>query len=255
MLIDAFLSYLQFEKNYSEKTIKSYRVDLFQFERYINNFDKEVTILNADKDIARQWMTDLLNEKYSISSVDRKLSSLRSFYKFLLIRKKVSSNPIKNIIGPKKRKKIPTFLKENEINKILDEPEQDESFEGVRNKTIIELFYATGIRLSELVALTDNDIDFEQSLIKVTGKKNKQRLIPFDAELKKTFKTYINKRNDTIAKKTNGLFVKPNGENVYSKLVYRLVRKKLSKVTTLKKRSPHVLRHTFATAMLNNKGT
>lgn len=254
MLIDAFLSYLQFEKNYSEKTIKSYRVDLFQFERYINNFDKEVTILNADKDIARQWMTDLLNEKYSISSVDRKLSSLRSFYKFLLIRKKVSSNPIKNIIGPKKRKKIPTFLKENEINKILDEPEQDESFEGVRNKTIIELFYATGIRLSELVALTDNDIDFEQSLIKVTGKKNKQRLIPFDAELKKTFKTYINKRNDTIAKKTNGLFVKPNGENVYSKLVYRLVRKKLSKVTTLKKRSPHVLRHTFATAMLNNKG-
>lgn len=254
MLIDAFLSYLQFEKNYSEKTIKSYRVDLFQFERYINNFDKEVTILSADKDIARQWMADLLNENYSISSVDRKLSSLRSFYKFLLIRKKVSNNPIKNIIGPKKRKKIPTFLKENEINKILDEPILNDSFKEIRDKTIMELFYATGIRLSELTALKNTDVNLEQSLIKVTGKKNKQRIIPFDLELKETLKTYINKRNDTIALKTDYLFVKPDGEGVYSKLVYELVRKKLSKVTTLKKRSPHVLRHTFATAMLNNNG-
>lgn len=255
MLIDTFLDYLQFEKNYSIKTIISYRVDLFQFERYIKDFNEEITFREVDIDITRKWIINLLEKGYTATSVDRKLSSLKSFYKFLLIRKEISKNPIKNVIGPKAKKRIPIFLKENEINKILDETTFEKGFVGIRDRTIIETFYATGIRLSELIALNDNDIDFDNLTIKVTGKRNKQRLIPFDIELDKSFKKYISKRNQETQKDSEAFFIKEDGKRVYSGLVYKLVRRQLAKVVTLKKRSPHVLRHTFATAMLNNEAS
>jgi len=253
MLIDSFLNYLQFEKNYSQKTINSYRIDLIQLERYAKDCSEELTLTNVDADIIRQWIIYLMDKGYTASSVNRKLSSLRSFYKFLLIKKEISTDPIRKVVGPKKKKPLPIFLKETDINKILDETEFKEGFIGVRDRMIIEMFYATGIRLSELIGLNDVNIDFNDSLIKVTGKRNKQRLIPFDNELKRSMLKYLSIRNETIAALPESFFVKENGERLYSALVERLVKRQLSKVVTLKKKSPHVLRHTFATAMLNNE--
>lgn len=253
MLIDSFLNFLQFEKNYSEKTINSYRVDLIQLEEYIKNNSEELTLTEVDADIIRQWIIDLTKKGYTTSSVNRKLSSLRSFYKFLLLKQEIIKDPTRKINGPKKKKPLPIFLKEKEINKILEETNFKEGFIGIRDQMIIEMFYATGIRLSELIGLNNKDINFEDSLIKVKGKRNKERLIPFGDELKESMLRYISVRDETITVKSEAFFIKENGERLYNALVERLVKRQLSKVVTLKKKSPHVLRHTFATAMLNNE--
>jgi len=253
MLIDSFLNFLQFEKNYSEKTINSYRVDLIQLEGYIKNNSEELTLTEVDADIIRQWIIDLTKKGYTTSSVNRKLSSLRSFYKFLLLKQEITKDPTRKINGPKKKKPLPIFLKEKEINKILEETNFKEGFIGIRDQMIIEMFYATGIRLSELIGLNNKDINFEDSLIKVKGKRNKERLIPFGDELKESMLRYISVRDETITVKSKAFFIKENGERLYNALVERLVKRQLSKVVTLKKKSPHVLRHTFATVMLNNE--
>ncbi|SHF63823.1 tyrosine recombinase XerC subunit [Bacteroides luti] len=253
MLIDSFLNFLQYEKNYSEKTINSYRVDLIQLEEYIKNDSEELTLTEVDADIIRQWIIDLTKKGYTTSSVNRKLSSLRSFYKFLLLKQEIIKDPTRKINGPKKKKPLPIFLKEKEINKILEETNFKEGFIEIRDQMIIEMFYATGIRLSELIGLDNKDINFEDSLIKVKGKRNKERLIPFGDELKESMLRYISVRNETITVKSEAFFIKENGERLYNALVERLVKRQLSKVVTLKKKSPHVLRHTFATAMLNNE--
>jgi len=253
MLIDSFLNFLQYEKNYSEKTINSYRVDLIQLGEYIKNDSEELTLTEVDADIIRQWIIDLTKKGYTASSVNRKLSSLRSFYKFLLLKQEITKDPTRKINGPKKKKPLPIFLKEKEINKILEETDFKEGFIGIRDQMIIEMFYATGIRLSELIGLNNKDINFEDSLIKVKGKRNKERLIPFGDELKESIQRYISVRDETITVKSEAFFIKENGERLYNALVERLVKRQLSKVVTLKKKSPHVLRHTFATAMLNNK--
>jgi len=253
MLIDSFLNFLQYEKNYSEKTINSYRVDLIQLEEYIKNDSEELTLTEVDADIIRQWIIDLTKKGYTASSVNRKLSSLRSFYKFLLLKQEITKDPTRKINGPKKKKPLPIFLKEKEINKILEETDFKEGFIGIRDQMIIEMFYATGIRLSELIGLNNKDINFEDSLIKVKGKRNKERLIPFGDELKESMLNYISVRDETITVKSEAFFIKENGERLYNALVDRLVKRQLSKVVTLKKKSPHVLRHTFATAMLNNE--
>lgn len=253
MLIDSFLNFLQYEKNYSEKTINSYRVDLIQLGEYIKNDSEELTLTEVDADIIRQWIIDLTKKGYTASSVNRKLSSLRSFYKFLLLKQGITKDPTRKINGPKKKKPLPIFLKEKEINKILEETDFKEGFIGIRDQMIIEMFYATGIRLSELIGLNNKDINFEDSLIKVKGKRNKERLIPFGDELKESIQRYISVRDETITVKSEAFFIKENGERLYNALVERLVKRQLSKVVTLKKKSPHVLRHTFATTMLNNK--
>ena len=253
MLIDSFLNHLQFERNYSQKTINSYRVDLIQLEEYIKNNSEELTLTKVDADIIRQWIIDLTKKGYTTSSVNRKLSSLRSFYKFLLLKQEIIKDPTRKINGPKKKKPLPIFLKEKEINKVLEETNFKEGFIGIRDQMIIEMFYTTGIRLSELIGLDNKDINFEDSLIKVKGKRNKERLIPFGDELKESMLRYISVRNETITVKSEAFFIKENGERLYNALVERLVKRQLSKVVTLKKKSPHVLRHTFATAMLNNE--
>lgn len=198
MLIDSFLNFLQYEKNYSEKTINSYRVDLIQLEEYIKNNSEELTLTEVDADIIRQWIIDLTKKGYTTSSVNRKLSSLRSFYKFLLLKQEIIKDPTRKINGPKKKKPLPIFLKEKEINKILEETNFKEGFIGIRDQMIIEMFYATGIRLSELIGLDNKDINFEDSLIKVKGKRNKERLIPFGDELKESMLRYISVRDETI---------------------------------------------------------
>lgn len=254
MLINSFLDYLRFERNYSEKTIVSYGIDLSQFEDFIKNVDEGLTLTGVDSDLIRQWEVSMMDDKkgYTATSVNRKLSSLRSFYKFLLIKGEMAVNPTGRIKGPKNRKPLPSFLKESEMNRLLDETDFGGGFTGCRDRMIIEMFYATGMRLSELTGLNDADVDFSSSLIKVTGKRNKQRLIPFDEELRKSMLIYIKVRNEALPERSSAFFVKEDGERMYNGKVYNLVKRHLSKVVTLKKRSPHVLRHTFATSMLNH---
>ena len=251
MFIDTFLKYLRFERNYSEKTIVSYRIDLEEFEDYLKKVDAEKNLVTADADLVRSWMVYLMEKGRSVATVNRKLSSLRSFYRFLLRRRVVDLDPMLKVVGPKKQKTLPSFLRVQEMDRLLDECSVNEGFEGVRDRLILEMFYATGIRLSELIGLSDADVDLSAKLLKVTGKRNKQRLIPFGEELWMDLLGYIKLRNETLPDRDDALFVRKDGKRMYPELVYKIVRRNLSKVATLKKRSPHVLRHTFATAMLN----
>lgn len=252
MLINSFLDHLRYERNYSGRTITAYRVDLLQFGEYLKKKEEKNEFTTADADLIRGWVVALMDEKCKPASVNRKLSSLRSFYHFLIREGKVAVNPMAKVVGPKKKKPLPVFLREDEMNRLLDEVSFEEGFEGCRNRMILEMFYATGMRLSELIGLNDADVDFSSKLIKVTGKRNKQRLIPFGKELEEDLLIYIKVRNEVLPEREKSLFVRKNGMKMYPVQVYRLVRRSLSKVVTLKKRSPHVLRHTFATAMLND---
>ncbi len=258
MLIDLFLDYLRTERNYSNHTIVGYGTDLKEFQMFFTGMDKELDWETVDSDIVRQWVMSLMStEKNGLhmqsSSVNRKLSSLRAFYRFLLVRGHVKMNPVSKVKGPKRGKPLPFFLRESEMDKLLDQVEFTEDFMGCRDKMILEMFYSTGMRLSELIGLNDVDVDFSASWIKVTGKRNKQRLIPFGDELREALLIYIKVRNETLpVRMSNAFFIRKNGDRLYPALVYNLVRKNLSKVTALKKRSPHVLRHTFATSMLNH---
>ena len=255
MLIESFLNYLKLERNYSDKTILSYGKDLEQFEKFLKKLDEKIKLETVDADLIRSWVINLMDEKMAASSVNRKLSSLRSFYRYLLRKGLVQVDPVQKVTGPKKKKPLPIFVKEEDMNRLLDEVPFGDDFEGVRDKLILEVFYVTGVRRSELVALNDADIDYSASTIKVTGKRNKQRLIPFGDRLKGMLSTYQQLRDEMIPQRSEAFFVQKNGERVTAGLVYNMVKRDLSKVVTLKKRSPHVLRHSFATNMLNNRAS
>ena len=252
MLIKDFLNYLRLERNYSERTIVAYEADLREFEEYFKKTDAELDFRSVHSDNVRNWMVSLMDEGRTETSVNRKLSSLRSFYRFLLRRKEITVNPMLKVVGPKKKKPLPSFVREKDMDRLLDECSFKEGFEGYRDRTILEMFYATGMRLSELIGLNDADVDFSAKLIKVTGKRNKQRLIPFGNELAEDLRLYINVRNEAMPQEAEALFVLNDGKRMYPMAVYRVVKRNLSRVVSLKKRSPHVLRHTFATAMLND---
>ena len=250
--VKSFLEYLLYELNRSENTIIAYRTDLEEFERYLKKNNAEADFAKVDANKVRSWVVSLMDEgKCSAASVNRKLSSLRSFYRFLLRRELVKVDPMLKVVGPKKKKPLPSFVREEDMNRLLDDVPFDGGFEGQRDRMILEMFYATGMRLSELIGLDDVDVDTSARLIKVKGKRNKQRLRPFGDELREDLLMYIKVRNETFSVGTEAFFVLKDGRRMYPMLVYRLVRRNLSKVVALKKRSPHVLRHSFATAMLN----
>lgn len=251
-LTDSFLDYLQYERNYSEETIKSYREDLRQFEEFAREEIGDSAPSEVKAELVREWIVSLMDRGYTSTSINRKLSSLKSFYKFLLRKGEVAVNPLQKITGPKNKKPLPAFLRESDMDRLLDEVDFGEGFKGCRDHMIIEMFYATGVRLSELIGLDNKDVDFSSSLIKVTGKRNKQRLIPFGEELKIAMTEYVDVRNEAVPVRTDAFFVRENGERLSRSIVENLVKRNLSKVVTLKKRSPHVLRHTFATTMLNH---
>ena len=252
MLIKDFLNYLRLERNYSERTIVAYEADLREFEEYFKKADAELDFRSVHSDNVRNWMVSLMDEGRTETSVNRKLSSLRSFYRFLLRRKEITVNPMLKVVGPKKKKPLPSFVREKDMDRLLDEFPFGGGFEGCRDRTILEMFYATGMRLSELIGLNDADVDFSAKLIKVTGKRNKQRPIPFGNELAEDLRLYINVRNEVMPQEAEAFFVLKDGKRMYPMAVYRIVKRNLSRVVSLKKRSPHVLRHTFATAMLND---
>ena len=252
MWIESFLAYLRLERNYSEKTVVSYGIDLREFEGYFKEADAELDFTTVDADVVRNWVMHLMDEGRAATSVNRKLSSLRSFYRFLLRKKAITVNPMAKVVGPKKKKPLPSFVREKDMGRLLDGLTFEEGFEGCRDRMVLEMFYATGMRLSELIGLDDADVDFSARLIKVTGKRNKQRLIPFGNELEEDLRIYIKVRDEALPNGSDAFFVRKDGKRMYPMQVYRLVKRNLSKVVTLKKRSPHVLRHTFATAMLND---
>lgn len=252
MLKESFLSFLRFERNYSEKTVRSYGIDLEKFEEYLKGVDEELDFTGVDADLVRGWVLRLMEQGYATTSVNRKLSSLRSFYRYLLRKRVIEKDPMATVKGPKNKKSLPVFVRDEEMSRLLDEQEWKTGLEGLRNRLIVEMFYVTGMRLSELINLKDGDVDFSAQVMKVTGKRNKQRLIPFGEELKEDMNAYLDLRDKEISGSPEAFFVRKDGKSLYPRMVYLLVRQSLSKVVTLKKKSPHVLRHTFATSMLNN---
>lgn len=252
MLKESFLSFLRFERNYSEKTVCSYGIDLEKFEEYLKGVDEELDFTGVDADLVRGWVLRLMEQGYATTSVNRKLSSLRSFYQYLLRKRVIEKDPMATVKGPKNKKPLPVFVRDEEMSRLLDEQEWKTGLEGLRNRLIVEMFYVTGMRLSELINLKDRDVDFSAQVMKVTGKRNKQRLIPFGKELKEDMNAYLDLRDKEISGSPEAFFVRKDGKSLYPRMVYLLVRQSLSKVVTLKKKSPHVLRHTFATSMLNN---
>ena len=252
MLFESFLQYLQYEKNYSAHTVDAYENDLLQFKQFICG-ENELNPREVDALIIRRWVVSLMGEGYSPLSVNRKLSSLKSFFKFLCKYKYVETNPVKKITGPKVNKALPYFVKEKEMDNLLLELEAENTFEGERDKAMLDVFYTTGIRCSELIGLKDEDIDFGAQLIRVTGKRNKQRLIPFSLLLKDVLQGYSAIRDEEIqTPEKQAFFVRKDGRSLSKNMVYNIVKKRLSEVPNLSKKSPHVLRHTFATSMLNN---
>ena len=252
MMINQFLDYLRYERNASPQTVQTYEESLRAFESYLTFRDNELSMDSVDADLIRDWMESLMDKGNSASTINKNLSALRSFYRFALKRELVKKDPAHAVTGPKKSKPLPQFLREGEMDRLLDELEWDSSFNNVRARTILLLFYEAGLRRSELIGLDDDDVDFEAAQLKVTGKRNKQRIVPFGAELAEALKIYKAKRQEEFGETNGALFLSDKGERISGAMVYQIVRKYLSMVTSLKKRSPHVLRHTFATAMLNN---
>ena len=253
MMINEFLNYLKYERNRSDLTIKNYGEDLRAFKEFYGNLEGCHSWKSVDLDIIRDWMESMMDKGNNATSINRRLSALRSFYRFALTRKLVDKDPVHGVTGPKKGRPLPQFLKENEMDRLLDTESWTESFGDVRDRMVIMTFYETGIRLSELIGLDDSMVDFSNRQLKVTGKRNKQRVIPFGEELLATLRDYMKCRDKEVNRQSEALFVSAKGQRMTSSQVREAVKKNLSKVCTLKKRTPHVLRHTFATAMLNNK--
>jgi len=248
---ESFLKYLKFEKRCSNHTVIAYRKDLDQFEEFLFKTVGDFNVLNADSKQVRKWIVSLMEEGDAPKTVGRKVTALKSFYKFLMRQQVIESSPASMVITPKVPKKLPFFVDENSLHILLDNGYFQNDFEGVRDKLIISLFYGTGIRLSELKNLKDQDILPHETLIHVLGKNRKERIVPYPRSMNKLVDEYLLIRNTTFPDGGITFFVTAKGLPVYEKLIYRVVKKYLSLVTTLEKKSPHILRHTFATHLLD----
>ena len=255
--IEDFIDYLRYERNYSRKTTEVYQADLEAFKQFYEATDSTLNWAEMPADIIRQWVVEMMDRGNVATSVRRRLSSLRSFYKFLLRRGLVTKDPVHNMPGPKVEKKLPAYVRETDMNRLLDADFFSDDYQGCRDRMILLTFYSTGIRLSELVGLSEKDVDLDQMQLKVTGKRNKQRIIPYGDEFGDSLRNYLAERDDFAKQKMSadtGLFLdERSGQRITPIKVRQLVKKYLSMVTTQQRNSPHVLRHTFATAMLNHK--
>jgi integrase/recombinase XerC len=253
-MVDAFLSYIQFEKRYSDHTLSSYRNDLHQFSAYLSHTYQLNSPLEATYPIVRSWILVLVENKLDPRSVNRKIVCLRSYYKFLLKKGALKKDPTLKIKALKTKKTLPAFIEENKISTLLDGLTFSDDFEGLRDKLIIEILYGTGIRLSELIGLKENDINSFDHTLKVLGKGNKQRIIPVNKTLMNLINIYKDKkkRRDMKDGISEYLIVTNDGKKAYPMFIQRIVKKYLSlSGVTLEKKSPHILRHTFATHLLN----
>ena len=252
MWFNEYIQYIRYEKNYSAHTVVAYRRDLSDFLDYVNQAHGATSPQEVSSDMIRSWVMSLLEKKLTPRTVNRKLSCLKSYWRFLTRKGLVEVNPVKRVPSPKTKKPLPIFLKEEVVARAIAlEGREDRPFESIRDRLIIELFYQTGMRLSELIGVTDKDVDTVTGLIKVTGKRDKQRLIPFGPNLGRLVDEYKRIRQEAAPGSTGRFLVRPNGAALYPQLVYRIIHNKLIHVATLSKNSPHVLRHTFATTLLN----
>ncbi|MDA3866453.1 MAG: tyrosine-type recombinase/integrase [Salinivirgaceae bacterium] len=249
-MLKAFLDYLAFERKLSKHTIQAYKTDIHQFELFCENLQVN-DLLSVNSTIIRQWIIFLLEQNHQAVSVHRKISSIKAFYNFLQKQGKMPANPAEYVVLPKKQKRLPSFLKESETVNFFSDDFFPHNFEGTRDKCIIQLLYLTGIRRRELVDLMTNSIDFSRNLIIVKGKRNKTRMVPVPKWLLDQLDEYLSDRSQVAGQTHNALFVTEKGLPIYEKLVYRIVHKFLSQITTIDKKSPHVLRHTFASQMLD----
>jgi integrase/recombinase XerC len=249
---ESFLQYLQIEKRYSLHTVRSYLNDLDQFYLFLSSLGLPEDPLTVTSGDIRSWIVSMLENEYSSASVHRKISCLRVFYRYLRKEGILKTDPLEKVVLPKRKKRLPVFVEEDTMTGLLDNTIFGEGFAGVRDRTIIELLYQTGMRRAELIGLRDNDVDLAEGSLKVTGKRNKQRIIPLLNPFIKRLEEYIKVRNENIETTQNGwFFITDKGNKLYDKYVYNTVNNYLAMVTTIEKKSPHILRHTFATHMLN----
>ena len=252
MFIETFITYLRVERGSSPHTLKAYETDLRDYVEYLKGIDETLTLTDSDRDLVRGWMAKTIDKGCAINSVCRKLSSLRAFFLYIKGKGIIAEDPTEGLRGPKKRKQLPIFIKEEEMEELFDNRFSEDEFLDSRNKTIFSCFYEMGIRLSELCGLNVADVDFSENQVKVLGKRDKERMVPFGNSLKVQIEEYIQLRNEVVAGGENALFVSERGNRISHSQVYRMVRSNISRVSTVKRRGPHTLRHTFATTMLNN---
>lgn len=249
---ESFLQYLQIEKRYSPHTVRSYSNDLDQFFSFLTSQNLSNDPVDVTSHDIRAWIVSMMEKNYSTVSVHRKISCLRVFYRHLRKEGIVKSDPLEKVVLPRRKKSLPVFVEEDAIARLLDNYTFSDDFAGIRERTIIEMLYVTGMRRSELIGLHDLDVDLPDASVKVTGKRNKQRIIPLVKTFIPRLADYIKVRNESADVKPGGwFFITDKGNKLYDKYVYNVVNRYLTMVTTIEKKSPHVLRHTFATHMLN----
>jgi integrase/recombinase XerC len=251
-MVDSFLKYLQFEKRYSPQTVLSYQTDLNQFQNFLHKEFSDTPVKDANYGLIRSWIVSLVEGKIGPTSINRKIACLRSFYKFLLKQEVIGKDPMLKIKILKAPKKLPHFVSESDSIKLLDNVAFPSNHEGKRDQLIIELFYGTGMRLSELINLKESRINLRERTLRVLGKRNKERVIPFANNLVSMIEGYVKIRNREVPKQDHEfLFITEAGNQLYPVLVNRVVKKYMKLFTTVEKKSPHVLRHTYATHLLN----
>lgn len=248
---ESFLQYIRTEKRYSRHTVRSYQNDLDQFFVWLGEYDPEVRPESVSSGDVRAWMVSLIEGGAAIATVHRKMSALRAFYRYLRKHGPGNADPMSGVRLPRKPKQLPVFVAEDALAKLLDEYDFGDNFSGIRDRTIVEILYLTGMRRSELISLSDEDIDLSSGQVRVTGKRSKQRIIPLTNTFIKSLEVYLESRKKDVPE-ARWFFVTEKGNKMYDKSVYNIVKRYLSMVTTVEKKSPHVLRHTFATHMLNH---
>lgn len=251
---EAFLRYLQYEKRYSKHTLYAYKNDLDQFIQYMNESVGDFDFIKVSPNQIRGWIISQMEKGINSRSVNRRISSLKSLYKYMIRQEMTEKNPVELVIKPKNARKLPVFVQEEHLNQLLDWGYFSFDFEGRRDQLIIAMLYGTGIRLSELKNLKISDLDRTGYTVKVLGKRNKERIVPYPHSVEVPIREYLKFREE-ISSNTGFLFLTSHGNQVYDKVIYRVVNKYLSYVTTLSKKSPHVLRHSFATHLLNSGAT
>ena len=249
--LEQFLGFLKYERRYSEHTVTAYEKDLDQFIQFGSEMVGDFCFVEADHHLIRQWIISLMDQGVKAVSVRRKISTLRSLYKFLLREGLMTKNPVDLVMTPKIGKKLPQFVQEKEMNRLLDTSFFGGDYTGLRDKAVLSMFYGTGMRLAELRGIRRADLHLSEGVVKVIGKRNKERLIPYPTEISDDLIRYIKVRSELFGDSNDFLFLTDKGEQVYDKLLYRIVRKYLSLVTSMEKRSPHILRHSYATHLLN----
>lgn len=251
-MVDSFLKYISYEKRYSQHTVISYQSDLTQFSDFISEKFQLTDLVQVSQLMTRSWILSLMDAGVSPRSVNRKIASLRSYYKFLLKREMIEKDPTAKVKLLKTQKDLPSFAEENELVSLLDKVDFTQDFEGYRQQMILELLYGTGIRLAELIGLKESDINLHQGTIKVLGKRNKERIIPISHSLQQIIKNYKTEKNHLFGDNLNSyLIVNNSGDKAYPMLIYRNVKSFLNMISSTEKKSPHALRHTFATHLLN----